>query len=372
MKLNSKKNIRLLVAGGGTGGHLYPALAIVEAMESRGMLKSVLFTGTRNGIEARKVPEKGYKIKLIWISGFRRSLNIQNLLFPIKLIVSLWQSFQIIRKFKPTVVLGTGGYVSGPVLYMAARKGIPTLIQEQNSFPGVTTRLLAARVVRVHLSFETSGKYFKNQERLRVTGNPVSKSFSMVSKPAAYDKFKLDPGKPTLLITGGSQGAHAINECILRILPRLMQLQTLQIIWSTGKLDFETARIACEPYRPRINIGAFIDDMPAAYSISDLAVGRAGAITLAEMAIAGVPAILVPYPYAAGQHQLYNAQVLAENDAAIVIQERELTPEKLYATIFSLINNQTRLKGMHENMSAAAKPHAAAEIAESLAEIAFQ
>lgn len=368
--MNENKKIRLLVAGGGTGGHLYPAFAIVEEVAARNLLEEVLFVGTPYGIEAKKVPEKGYPIKFIWISGFRRGFSVQNFLFPFKVIASLIQANRIIRDFKPDVVLGTGGYVSGPVLYMAARRGLPTLIQEQNSYPGVTTRLLASRVRRVHITFEISRKYFKRQDNLFLTGNPISRHIKRERQESDYQKFGLDPNKQTILISGGSQGAHRINSLIIELMPWLMKHPQYQVIWSTGKNDYDEVNKNCEIYGPRIWKQPFIDDMSTAYSISDLAVSRAGALTLTELSIAGIPAILIPYPYAAGQHQLNNARVLEEQGAAMVIEEKNLTPEKLFADIFYLLNNPEPLQIMQKNMLAWANPQAAHEVVNSLIEIA--
>jgi UDP-N-acetylglucosamine--N-acetylmuramyl-(pentapeptide) pyrophosphoryl-undecaprenol N-acetylglucosamine transferase len=368
--MSEDKKIRLLVAGGGTGGHLYPAFAIVEEVAARDLLEEVLFVGTPYGIEAKKVPEKGYSIKFIWISGFQRGFTVQNFLFPFKLLASLVQANQIIREFMPDVVLGTGGYVSGPVLYVATRRGLPTLIQEQNSFPGVTTRLLASRVDRVHITFDISRKYFKRQDNLFLTGNPISRKIKNERLESDYHKFGLDPNKQTILIIGGSQGAHRINSLVLQSMPWLMEHPQYQIIWSTGKNDYDEIVKICDIYGPRIWKQPFIDDMSAAYSITDLAVSRAGALTLTELSIAGIPAILIPYPYAAGQHQLNNARVLEEQGAAMVIEEKNLTSEKLFADIFYLLNNSELLQNMQKNMLSWANPQAARDVVNSLIEIA--
>lgn len=368
--MSEGKKIRLLVAGGGTGGHLYPAFAIVEEVAARELLEEVLFVGTPHGIEAKKVPEKGYPIKFIWISGFHRGFTLQNFLFPFKLLVSLFQAKRIIREFRPDIVLGTGGYVSGPVLYAAIRSGLPTLIQEQNSYPGVTTRLLASRVDRVHITFNISRKYFKRQDNLFLTGNPISPKIKDERTESDYQKFNLDHNKQTILIIGGSQGAHKINTLILQSMPWLMEHPQYQIIWSTGKKDYDEITKNCTVYGSRIWKQPFIDDMATAYSISDLAVSRAGALTLTELSIAGIPAILIPYPYAAGQHQLNNARVLEEQGAAIIIEEKNLTSEKLFADIFYLLNNPELLQNMQKNMRSWANPKAAQDVVNSLIEIA--
>jgi UDP-N-acetylglucosamine--N-acetylmuramyl-(pentapeptide) pyrophosphoryl-undecaprenol N-acetylglucosamine transferase len=365
-----REKIRLLVAGGGTGGHLYPALAIVEHARERGVLEDVLFVGTKSGIEARKVPERNFNIRFIWISGFRRSLKLQNLAFPLKLIRSLWQSYRIIKQFNPGVVLGTGGYVSGPVLYIAAKLGIPTVIQEQNSYPGVTTRLLAKRVDRVHISFDSSRKHFDRQDNLRLTGNPVLQSFGKTSEADAYKLFNLDPKKKTIVITGGSQGAATINFCLSEILGNIIIEENCQLIWSAGQSSFDVIHEKCKKYGTSIWIQPFNDNLAAAYSISDLAIARAGALTLTELAIAGIPAILIPYPYAAAQHQLHNAHDLAEKGGAVVIEEKDLTPEILLHNLKSLLADPGRLAAMRENIKKSANKNAVKDIVDSLIQIA--
>lgn len=365
-----RKKLRLLVAGGGTGGHLYPALAIVEQAQADGVLEDVVFTGTKTGIEARKIPETDFKIRFIWISGFRRKLTLQNLLFPGKLVWSLWQSWRIIRTFKPNVVLGTGGYVSGPVLFMASKTRIPTLIQEQNSYPGVTTKLLAKRVNRVHISFESSVKYFERKDNLVMTGNPVRQSFGKTTVKDAYQHFNLDPNRRTIVISGGSQGAATINRSVLEILAEIIGRENCQFIWSAGNYEFDLIRKKCENYGHSIWVRPFNDNMAAAYSICDLAIARAGALTLAELAISAIPAILIPYPFATGQHQLHNANDLAEKGGAVVIEEKNLTPELLIQNIKKIINNEERLAGMKENIRKTANPKAAQDIVNSLLQIA--
>lgn len=366
MNVDGSKKLRIIVAGGGTGGHIYPGLALIEELKRRDLLHDVLFAGTKRGLENRIIPKQGYRLQHIWIRGFQRSLKPANLIFPLRVIVSLFQSFRLIRNFKPDVVIGTGGYVSGPVLYVAAKKRIPTLIQEQNSYPGVTTRLLAQVVNVVHLSFEESKKYFKYQNNLVVSGNPIRANFKIGDRAQAYEKFHLSAGKLTLFIFGGSQGAHAINLAMLKIIEPLMKNQNFQILWATGQNDYQIMLKNCEKYPDRISIQAYIDDMGSAYSIADLAICRSGAMTITETALAGVPAIFIPLPHAAAGHQEFNARVLAERKAVIMIREQELDSEELLANIYALLNDDSKRKSMSQRLKEWADPTAAQKIIDSL------
>ena len=369
MNSNGPKKLRIVVAGGGTGGHLLPGLALIEELKRRNLLEDVIFAGTKYGIENQVVPKQGYRLEHIWIRGFQRSLKPANLIFPIRLVVSLFQSYRLIHNFKPDAVIGTGGYVSGPVLYVAAKMGLPTLIQEQNSYPGVTTRLLAGYAKIVHLSFEESKKYFKHQDNLVVSGNPVRVNFTEGDRVQAGEKFRLDPAKLTLFIFGGSQGAHTINMMMLNLVDSLMAHHKFQILWGTGHNDHSMIQKRCEKYGERISIHPFIDDMAAAYSIADLAICRSGAMTITETALAGVPAIFIPLRHSAAGHQEFNARVLADREAAVMIREPELEPEKLSITIHTLLNDESTRKRMSQRLKEWADPTAAQKIIDSLLEL---
>ncbi|MDZ7261172.1 MAG: undecaprenyldiphospho-muramoylpentapeptide beta-N-acetylglucosaminyltransferase [candidate division KSB1 bacterium] len=366
---DSSSKIKVLMAGGGTGGHLYPALALVEELEKRNLLAEVVFVGTSRGLEARVVPQAGYPLKLISIRGLRRRLSWENLLIPFQLIASLIQSARILWRFRPDAVIGTGGYVSGPVLFMAALMGIPTLIQEQNSYPGIATRILARWVDQVHLSFEESVKYFRNKANLRVSGNPVRHQLFQGDRQVAAKIFHLDPQKKTLFVFGGSQGAHRINLALLDILDRLLNFQDVQILWATGERDYEMVGQSCAQYGDRVCAKPYIDNMAAAYAISDLALCRAGATTITELALVGLPSILIPFPYATAGHQQFNAQALVNQGAAVMILEKDLSPDRLLTTIHELLENESQRKTMRKKAREWAKPQAASQIIDSLVEL---
>jgi UDP-N-acetylglucosamine--N-acetylmuramyl-(pentapeptide) pyrophosphoryl-undecaprenol N-acetylglucosamine transferase len=353
------------MAGGGTGGHLFPALAIADELKRRVPTAEITFIGTKDKIEARVVPQRGYNFAPIWISGFRRTVALGNVLFPLKVVTAFVQSFFLMKKLKPDVVVGTGGYVCGPPLSVATVLGIPTLIQEQNSFPGVTTRRLASRVNEVHLTFESSKKYLKRLDNVRVSGNPTSAKLGTVAREVGARFFSLNPLRSTMLVVGGSLGATSINREIERILPKLLVLN-MQLIWQTGAQDFERVSLMLRPEaKQSVVVTKFIEQMECAYAAADFAVCRAGATTVAELARVGMPAILVPYPHAAADHQTENARAMVEAGAALMIKDDE-QEEKLLDAIRDLRADTTRLKHMAENAKGLGKPDAAATLADAV------
>lgn len=361
--------LKVIIAGGGTGGHLYPAIALAKEIEARFPESEILFLGTSRGLETKVVPELGYRLKLIWLRGFQRTLSMQNLIFPFRVIISLVQCVVIIVKFKPEVVIGTGGYVSGPAVFLAALFRIPTLIQEQNSYPGVTTRLLSRFVNQVHLSFEESIQFFKNKSKLYVSGNPVRSTLTIVNRSEAISKLGIDENKKTLLIFGGSQGAHSINRAILKNLDKLMEKQNWQIIWGSGERDFDSIQHECKKYGLRILVKPFITDMGAAYAAADLVVSRAGAITLAELQACGLPVILIPYPFAAGGHQEANARALVNQNAAEMVLNNELESDKFLDTLLLLMGDKVRRETLSANLKTLAKPDAAKKIIDEMTKL---
>jgi UDP-N-acetylglucosamine--N-acetylmuramyl-(pentapeptide) pyrophosphoryl-undecaprenol N-acetylglucosamine transferase len=293
--------IRIMLAGGGTGGHVFPAIRIAGHLKEKwGAL--CRFIGTKKGLEQTKVPQAGFVLKNIWISGFHRGFDLRNILFPLKVMISLIQSKKEIREFQPDLVLGTGGYVSGPVLYMASKMGIPTAIQEQNSFPGITTRLLAGRVDLVFLAYMEALNHIKNIRQYKLVGNPIPAFPDRTSRKEAARFFGLDPALPVLLVFGGSQGARSINQAFETLMAGDL-LNRTQVIWQTGVANFDHYRdkFRQEDYH-KLRLYPFIDRMDLAYRASDFAVCRAGAMTLAELAAASLPAILIPLASAAGDH----------------------------------------------------------------------
>jgi len=358
--------LRAIFAGGGTGGHLFPAIAIADELKKLDPGAEILFIGTEQKIEARVVPQCGYAFRTIWISGFHRSFRIGNLLFPLKVIISFMQARSIIQEFKPDVVIGTGGYVSGPVLRAAVMMKIPTLIQEQNSYPGVTTRMLAERVDELHLTFESSKKYFPRKDRVFVSGNPTRNTLEHVDteKASAYFGFDRAQKIKTLLVVGGSLGARSINEAVQRHLDELIR-SGFRILWQTGKEYFPEASAAAKKYTSNmISVHQFIDRMDYAYAVADLVVCRAGATTLAELTRLGKPAILVPYPHAAANHQVENARAMAEHGAAEILYDGEVS-ERLLPCV-STVSEDKRLLQMSAQSRKLGKPDAAKEIAQRI------
>jgi len=352
---------RILMAAGGTGGHVYPAIAIADALKELEPDTVFLFVGTKRRMEWETVPAYGYKIRQIWISGFHRRLTPQNLLFPVKLAVSLFQSFQILRSFKPDAVVACGGFVCGPVGWVAARLKVPLLLQEQNSFPGVTTRLLAKDAAHIFTAFEEADEYLP-AGKTELTGNPVRNSIELSEKTTSRRAFQLDPEKPVLLVLGGSGGARAINEAMVAAAEPFHQEQ-IQVLWQCGEKYYEEMKRSLDLNRyPGLRLLAFIHDMSAAYGASDLVVTRAGAGTCSELMNIGKPAILVPSPHVAGDHQTKNAASLARTGAAILLKE-EMLETGFIRSITGLIRDAAKLKRMSEEMKRHARPEAARTIA---------
>jgi UDP-N-acetylglucosamine--N-acetylmuramyl-(pentapeptide) pyrophosphoryl-undecaprenol N-acetylglucosamine transferase len=332
----------------------------------------ILFAGTRGKIEERVVPAKGYPFVPIWISGLQRRLSPGNLLFPLKLVVSVVQSVVLLRRYRASVVVGTGGYVSGPVVFAASLLGIPTVIQEQNSYPGVTTRLLASRVDEVHLSFEKSMQYLKRRDRVHLTGNPTRSAVGTVSKADGRTFFGLDADRPTLLVFGGSLGAHSINAALMQCAGDLSRAG-IQIIWQTGDTDFEAVS-ACigttgGQGTGKIVVRKFIEQMEYALGACDLAVCRSGATTLAELTRARVPSVLVPYPHAAADHQTENARAMAEAGASLLITDGEAA-ERLPGIVRELMADPATLARMSQHAAGLSRPDAGKQLARAIIRLA--
>jgi UDP-N-acetylglucosamine--N-acetylmuramyl-(pentapeptide) pyrophosphoryl-undecaprenol N-acetylglucosamine transferase len=318
---------RIVFAGGGTGGHLFPAIAIAdritELVQSK-MTVNIAFVGTKRGLENRMRETLGYPLHLINVRGIARSLTLKNLLVPFILIGALVQSMLLLRKLSPDVVVGTGGYVSWPVLKVAALKKIVTVLQEQNSFPGITTRRLAQRAERIYLGFEKARDHLRTKGRIIVTGNPVRASVMNGSRSEAIKAFGLDPEKKTILVLGGSQGARTVNNAVLNSLEKAQLPAEYQLLWQTGKRDYKEVDAQASREVARCTLFPFADRMDLVYAAADLAIARAGALTLAELIACGLPSILIPYPYAAGDHQRKNADDLVARKMAVVINEKDL------------------------------------------------
>ena len=360
----------VVFAGGGTGGHLYPAIAMADEVKRRHSGSKIVFVGTKQKIEARVIPNLGYRFRTIWISGVKRSFSPDTLLFPLKLVVALVQSFFLLRGEQPDVVVGTGGYVSGPVLYMAMLMGIPTLIQEQNSHPGVTTRLLASRVDEVHLSIKASAEFLRKRANVRLTGNPTRAAVGTIAVVEGRRFFGFEEGRKTLLVFGGSLGAHALNIAVKGCLKGLVETG-VQVLWQTGTDDFSEAKtmVEREGLHNRVRVMEFIDQMEYAFGASTLTVCRSGATTIAELAAAGLPAILVPYPHAAADHQTHNARAMADGGAAEILRESELSRQLLPA-IVRLLEDSAALRTMAERAHEAARPRATEDLVSAIIRLA--
>lgn len=361
----NRTKYRFLFAGGGTGGHLFPAVAVAEKIKELVPEAEILFVGTKSKIEGRVVPELGYKFSSIWIKGFARKFNAENLLFPVKLIVSVMQSIFINMKFIPSVAIGSGGYVSGPAIFGANVMGAKILLLEQNSYPGVTTRLLENYAEEIHISFEDSKKYFRQEEKLVLSGNPVRTDVRLIDKTEALAKFNLNTDKKTMLVLGGSLGAKSINEAVKNNIDLFLE-KGIQIIWQTGSLYYEQYKAFDNG---RVKVHAFIEDMAAAYSSCDLLVARAGATTIAEVSQLGLPVVFIPSKNVAANHQFKNAKSLADGNAAELIEDENLS-EKLFSKVFEIINNESRLNEIKINIKSFSKPDAAKFIAERAIKLA--
>ena len=351
---------------------MFPGIAIADELKSSEPDARITFIGTRQKIESKVVPQHGYRFEAILVSGFRRKPTLENLLFPVKFVIALVQSLVLLWKLRPGVVVGTGGYVAGPPLFAASLLGIPTLIQEQNSYPGVTTRLLSSRAREVHLSFKSSERYLRRRDNVYISGNPTRREIGKISREEARALFSLDASRPVLLVFGGSLGASSINNAVLQSLPRLIS-KRLQVIWQTGETDF--AHIDAEATRQSresggvVKVHKFIERMEYAYAACDLAVCRAGATTVAELANAGVPSVLVPYPHAAADHQTENARAMVDAGAAVMIRDSDLAGQ-LFETIEKLLADPEKLQAMGQAAKRVGKPDAAATIARSVLALA--
>jgi len=365
MKSTMPKSFRFHFAGGGTAGHLFPALAIANEIKQRFPEAEITFWGTRRGIEAKILPTTNFTLEFIPVRGFQRRLSLRNLFFPFALVASFVKVFRSLLVKRPKAVIGTGGYVSGPVAFTAWLLRIPVFIQEQNSYPGVTTRLLARIAKRVYVSFEVSKEYFRNREKLRVTGNPVRADICRASRNEAFRKFGFSPEQPVLFVFGGSQGARRINQLMADILPVLLEKTSLQILWSTGPSDYDEIR-GKTAADTRVKLFDFIKDMPDAYAVSSLIVSRSGATTLAELAACGLPSVLIPYPYATGGHQVFNARSFESEGAAVCLLEKNLMPESLAQVIQELLGNPEKLQAMAKAAKKLAKPDAAKVITDDI------
>ena len=356
---------KIIFAGGGTGGHVYPALATMEALQQKGNFR-LLFVGGYRGIENQIVPGS-YEFKKIWISGFQRFFTMRNILFPLKVLVSLFQSLFILLKFKPDAVVGTGGYVSGPIVYTAAKMGIPSLIQEQDSYPGVTTRLLARYSDMICVPYQEVLQHLKKVKgETIVTGVPIRRTLQLITKSEAVLHWGLKAEQPVIFIFGGSQGAQSINKVMKQIAPVLLQKYKVQLLWQTGKNNYPEVKEWSIARENGVKVLDYIQAMDLAYSAADLVISRAGAITLAELAMVQKPCVLIPYPLAAARHQEKNARTIATIGAAILVTEDEDLEGKLLTAVARLLDHPAEAAEMGKNWKQIYQPEAAEKIADQI------
>lgn len=363
--MSSSRSYKFLFAAGGTGGHLYPAIAVAEELKIISPTSKILFVGTSKKLESKVIPKLGYKFKSIWVSGFSRKLTIQNLLFPVKLAVSIIQSFFIALTYKPNVAVGAGAYVSGPIVWMSSILGSKIILLEQNSYPGVTNRILEKKADRIHITFEDSRKYFKGSSELRLTGNPVRNSLELTNKNEAVKEFNFDINKKVLLIIGGSLGARSLNKAVAENIDAITK-NDVQIIWQTGSYYYEEYKGLANN---NVKVMPFISDMSKVYSACDLLVARAGATTIAEVAYLGIPVIFVPSSNVAANHQYKNAISIVDGKAGLMIEDSKVS-ELLSEIVINTIFNTALLESLSDNIKEFSKPNAAKDIALDVLEMA--
>lgn len=355
-------NYKFILSGGGTGGHIYPAIAIANELKAQFPDAEFLFVGAQDKMEMQKVPQAGYEIKGLWIAGLQRKLTLQNLMFPLKLATSLLESRRIIRQFKPNVVIGTGGFASGPLLQAAGGAGIPTVIQEQNSFPGITNKLLSKKANAICVAYQNLERFFP-KEKIVLTGNPVRQDLIDIDskRDEAIAFYGLDPNKKTLLVLGGSLGARRVNQLIEKELENMLS-QDVQVIWQCGKLYFEEYK---KYNQLHVRVVDFIERMDFVYAAADVIISRAGASSVSELCIVGKPVIFIPSPNVAEDHQTKNAQAIVDAKGAILLKESELDSQ--FSIVFeALLKDEGKQKQLSANIKKLAMPNAVKVIVDQI------
>ena len=349
---------RFIISGGGTGGHIFPAIAIADELKRRLPDAEILFVGAKDRMEMQKVPQAGYPIEGLWISGLQRKLSWQNLLFPLKFISSLLKSRSIIKRFKPDAVIGTGGFASGAVVKVAGQMGIPTFIQEQNSYAGITNKMLAKNAHKICVAYDAMEQFFP-KEKIVKTGNPIRDGLLNIAeyRSEGLSYFHLDSQRKTLLVLGGSLGARRINQLIEQQLPLFEQLR-VQVLWQCGKLYYEEYK---KYNSEQVRVLAFIDRMELAYAAADVIISRAGASSVSELCVVGKPVIFIPSPNVAEDHQTKNARAIADKQAAILLRESELN-EQFANTFSKLIADEAQQEALSAHIKALAQPNATKDI----------
>ena len=366
IELEPKQPYRLIISGGGTGGHVFPAIAIANAFRERHHDADILFVGAEGKMEMARVPEAGYRIIGLWIAGIKRSLSLSNVMLPLKLIASYWKARQIVRNFKPHAAVGTGGYASGPLMLAATRLNIPTLLQEQNSYAGLTNKKLAGKVQRICVAYPGMDAYFP-AGKIRLTGNPVRKDIVDVSekREIALKHFGFTDTERILLVLGGSGGARTINESMVAGLDQLIDAK-VQVIWQTGKVYYESVKSqVAGKNMDRIRLFDFLKEIDLAYAAAHVVVSRAGALSISELCLAKKPAVLVPSPNVAEDHQTKNAMALVKESAACLVADKDALTN-LTREVLALIGDRARCEKLSERIGKLGRPNAAQDIVAEL------
>lgn len=359
-------NFKFILSGGGTGGHIYPAIAIANELKAQFPDCEILFVGAKDKMEMQKVPQAGYPIKGLWIAGLQRKLTLQNLMFPVKVIDSLIKSRRIIKAFKPDVVIGTGGFASGPLLRAASVMNIPIVVQEQNSFPGITNKILSKRASVICVAYDNLERFFP-KNKIKLTGNPVREDLISIDTKRldALTYFALDATKNTLLILGGSLGSRRINQLIAKEIDFITN-QNIQVIWQCGKLYFDEYSHFNE--KPNVKVVSFIDRMDLVYAAADIIISRAGASSVSELCLVGKPVIFIPSPNVAEDHQTKNAKAIVDKNGAILLKESELDGK--FQTVFStLIADEKQQDELGIQIRKLAKPNATQDIVKEISKL---
>ncbi|GMN10534.1 undecaprenyldiphospho-muramoylpentapeptide beta-N-acetylglucosaminyltransferase [Croceitalea sp. MTPC9] len=359
-------NYKFILSGGGTGGHIYPAIAIANELKRRHVNAEFLFVGAKDKMEMEKVPQAGYKIEGLWISGIQRKLTVKNLLFPIKLISSLLRARKIVKQFQPHVAIGTGGFASGPLLKMAATAKVPCVLQEQNSFAGITNKVLAKNAKVICVAYDNMERFFPNGTVVAKTGNPVRSDLIdiKVHKEEASTFFGLQTNQPTLLVLGGSLGSRRINQLIEKELNFFKELG-IQVLWQCGKLYYDEYK---KYESETIKVKAFLNKMDFAYTAADIIISRAGAGSVSELCLVGKPTVFIPSPNVAEDHQTKNAEALAKENAAILLREKDL--DKDFELVFNrVLNSKEEQQTLAVNIKKLALPKATEAIVDEIEQL---
>lgn len=362
--------MRIIVSGGGTGGHIYPAISIIEELQKRNKDNEILYIGTKAGLESDIVPKLGIEFKSINVKGLPRKINKQSFIAVKELLKGLKQSKNIIKEFKPDVIIGTGGFVSGPVLYQGSKTNAYTVFHEQNSYPGITNRILSRKVDEYFVTFEESIKHFENQDKAIITGNPIRNRFNDIDekKEEAYEYFKLDKEKKVVFSFGGSNGAKSINDSMKEFINNIDENSNIQVIHVTGKRFYDDfiKEIGENINKKNIRVYSYMDKMQLAYSLTDLIITSSGAITLAEISFLGLPSILIPKSYTTENHQEHNASVYKKAGAADMILEKDLNGDILSEKIYEILNHEEKIESMSKKSLDLATPNAVKDIVDEI------